>query len=56
MPIYDENNTQQSYESQEQDYLERVEVHLTNEPIGDLQYTPIADIIQVITENEDYDN
>ena len=55
MPIYDENNPQQSYESQEQDYLEMIDAHLTNEPIGDLYYTPISDILTVVMEDEDYD-
>ena len=43
MPIYDENNLQQS---QEAEYLELIKVHLTTEPIGDI----------TVIEEEYYDN
>ena len=49
--LYDENNSQQNYESQEIEYLEMCEVHLTTNPIGDIAYTEMSDTIN----NEDYD-
>ena len=51
--IYDENNPEQQYESQEEDYLEQMEVHLTTEPIGDLRYTPTAEMLTI---SEEYDD
>ena len=49
--LYDENNSQQSYESQEIEYLDMCEVHLTTNPIGDISYSDISDVIT----SSDYD-